>query len=99
VGTQDFTGPIAVVFTKFPNGVTITNASVSTGGTICKPGGGIFGGGTEPAGLVFINTTGSLIRGVPLRVFVQFTNPFNVNLSTFYVGPDYGLQFYQATLF
>jgi hypothetical protein len=94
VGTQDFAGPISIVFTKFPKGVTIANAKVSVG----IPPGGIFCSAGEPAGLVFINTTGNLIRGTPLRVFIQFTNPFSVNLSTFYVGPDYGLKFIQGTL-
>ena len=91
-GPVDITGPIAVGFTKFPHGVTVVNARLS----VAIPPGGIFCGTGQPGGVTFINTTGSLIRGMGLRVFVQFTNPFHVSLSTFYHGPDYGLQFYQG---
>jgi hypothetical protein len=95
VGSQDFTGPISVVFTKFPRGVSLANGTVSSGTT----GGGIFGGGSEPAGLLFVVANGDLIKGgAALRVFVRFTNPFRANLSSFFRGPDYGLQFFQGAL-
>jgi hypothetical protein len=103
-GPTDFTGPFAIVFNTTPRGVTILNASLSTGGPICEPGSGIFGGGVEPGGLLFINVNGNLINpsrgGSPLHVFIRFTNPFNINLSTFYHSSfGFGLSLFQGPFF
>ena len=103
-GPTDLIGPFAIVVTSTPKGVTLTNFSVSVGGSVCVPGSGIFGGASEPAGLLFENVAGNLINpirgGSAIRVFIQFTNPFHFNLGTFFHSSlGFGLQIYQGPFF
>jgi hypothetical protein len=72
VGNADATGRIRITLKNLPSGVELLNASG-------------FNNKGEP---VIVVQVSNLSPGVPLRVPVQFSNPFNVHLSTFFIGYD-----------
>jgi len=80
-----------------PHGVTVANASGLTTGS---PGSDTIFGHSDPfpGGLSFITVNANFVRGTPLRIMVQFSNPFRMSLSTFFRG-NYDLLAFAGDLF
>src|SRR5262249_30446561 len=80
LGPQDLVGPFSIAFANLPRGAVLLNA---TGVTSGLPD--VFGGlNFFPAGMPFIVVNTTLISNTPVRIAVQFINPFHGSLGSFF---------------